>query len=275
MAQADNANTTSPPPGARPAATVSPTGTDPIYAAIAAHKAAERAHGDAITLTDTLEKELPKDLRRSNIDAQEEDIVETDDLRWIAAERAKWAAIEKECECADALLEVRPTTLTGLMSLLRHADEGDAGRDWPDCVASVAAEALEQIMGADATAAEAVEALPPGGPVEEADPRVSRFGKACHEWFEARATEAKLNAGGHADADDPDAAIDVVLERLQAAEHQLTCLPAILPHQLVDKFEILETMICQRERNGRPADNRHMLMLTSVKADLYRFRMLT
>jgi hypothetical protein len=59
----------------------------------------------------------------------------------------------------------------------------------------------------------------------------------------------------------------------QGSRRAPTHLPAgYPPHQLVDKFEILETMICQRERNGRPADNRHVLMLTSVKADLYRFR---
>jgi hypothetical protein len=32
-------------------------------------------------------------------------------------------------------------------------------------------------------------------------------------------------------------------------------------------------MISQRERDGYPNDNRHMLMLSSVKADLYRFRL--
>jgi hypothetical protein len=247
---------------------------DPIFAAIERHRIAERELGGVVTEQGKLEDELPKHLRQSDIRpaCDINTVVETDDPRWIAAERARVAASEKESECADALLEVRPTTLAGLMNLLRYADSCDAGRDWPDSVASAAAEALEQIVGADASAAKALEALTPGGPIEEADPHASRFGKALQEWFEALAIEAKLNAGGYAAAEDPDGAIDAVLGRLQAAEHRLAFLPAILPYQLVNKFEVLETMISKRERDGYPADSRHLLMLTSVKADLYRLR---
>jgi hypothetical protein len=46
MSQAKNPNTTS-------------RASDPIFAAIERHKAAEQAYGDAITLTDKLENELP------------------------------------------------------------------------------------------------------------------------------------------------------------------------------------------------------------------------
>jgi hypothetical protein len=238
MTKANHANTTSRAP-------------DPIFAAIAAHKAAEQAYRDAILLTERLESELPEDMRQSDLPH----IVETDDPRWIAAERTTQATSEEEEECGAALLDVRPTTLSGLLSLLRYADECGRGRDWPDRVVSAAAEALEALA-----------------PDEEADPRVSKFGGAYHEWFEALASEAKVNAGGYAGADDPDAVIDAAIDRVQAAEHQLTVLPAILPYQLVNKFEVLETMISKRERDGYPADGRHMLMLSSVKADLYRFR---
>jgi hypothetical protein len=113
---------------------------------------------------------------------------------------------------------------------------------------------------------------PAGKPAEEPDSRETKFGRAYQELFEARAAIEKLNAGGYAAADDPDGICDALLERVRAAELQLASLPAILPHQLVNKFETLETMISDRERDGQPFDNRHMLMLASVKADLYHFR---
>jgi hypothetical protein len=89
--------------------------------------------------------------------------------------------------------------------------------------------------------------------------------------FEARACLEKLNAGGYDPDDDPDGTCDALLDRVRAAELELICLPAALGYQLINKFEVLETMISERERNGCPFDNRHMLMLASVKADLYEF----
>jgi hypothetical protein len=174
------------------------------------YRIAERDFGGVLTEQGKLEKELPEHRRQSDIrpPCDLDTVVETDDPRWIAVERV--AASEKESECADALLEVRPNTLAGLTSLLRYADSCDAGRDWPDCIASTAAEALEQIVGADAAAAKALVAPTPGEPVEEADPGVTKFGSAYQEWLEALAVEARLNAGGYAGADDPDGAIDAV-----------------------------------------------------------------
>jgi hypothetical protein len=234
--------------------------TDPIFAAIERHRVAEREFGHAITAQSKLEEELPEHLRQSDIRPPEvNEIVETDDPRWIAAERAHHAAMEKEGECAEALLEIRPTTLEGLSALLRYAEKADAGRDWPDQIASAAAEALEAIKSAEP---------------EETEPGVSEFGEAYAEWLDARASVAKLNCKGYAlpDVEDPDAVMDRTIERVRAAEHRLAFVPAILSYQLVEKFEALAAMMSDRERDGRPNDNRHMLMLASVKGDLYRFR---
>jgi hypothetical protein len=90
--------------------------------------------------------------------------------------------------------------------------------------------------------------------------------------FEARACLERLNAGGYDPDDDPDGTCDALLDRVRTAELELICLPAALGYQLINKFEVLETMISERERNGQPFDNRHMLMLASVKADLYEFK---
>jgi hypothetical protein len=173
---------------------------------------------------------------------------------------AHHAAMEKEGECAQALLDIRPTTLEGLLALLRYAEKADAGRDWPDEIASAAAEALE--------------AIERGESVEETESGVSEFGDAYAEWLDARASVAKLNCKGYAlpDVENPDAVMDRTIGRVRAAEHRLAFVPAILSYQLVEKFEALAAMMSDRERDGRPNDNRHMLMLASVKGDLYRFR---
>jgi hypothetical protein len=100
-----------------------------------------------------------------------------------------------------------------------------------------------------------------------------KFGLAYEEWLAARAENAKQNAGGyaHLGSADEDANGSRILDRVIAAEHRLIFLPAIRGTHLIEKFEVLETMVSERERDGYPNDNRHMLMLSSVKADLYRF----
>jgi hypothetical protein len=102
--------------------------SDPIFDAIATHKAAERAHSDAVLTQSRMEEKLPREKRRSHISAWEEEIVETDDPRWIAAVRATSEASDNLDDCAMALLDIRPTTLAGLGALFRHVSkEADAG----------------------------------------------------------------------------------------------------------------------------------------------------
>jgi hypothetical protein len=240
------------------------TNTDPILAAIERHRVAEREFGEVLTELGKLEKQVPKHLRQTHIDVSGERIVETDDPRWIAIERASWKACNKTVACSTALVETRPTTLEGLKALLRYAtdflgDDTDVSRG----ILHNAAKAIDTV-----TAGEPAEEEPAEEPVSAK----SRFGRAYQELFEARAGIEKLNAGGYAAADDPDGVCDALNERVRTAELQLVSLPAFLFYQLVNKFETLERMISERERNGRPLDNRHMLMLASVKANLYHFR---
>src|ERR1700737_952178 len=60
----------------------------PVYAAIEAHKAAWAAYGVEVKNNDRLEAALPKDRRQSSFSWDGLEIVETDDPRWIAHERA-------------------------------------------------------------------------------------------------------------------------------------------------------------------------------------------
>jgi hypothetical protein len=101
---------------------------DPIFAVIAAHKLAERAHSDAVLAQSRLEDELPSEKRRSFVYATEEEIVETDDPRWIAAARAVAEASNHLDDSAMAMLNGRPTTLAGMSALFRYvSEEADNG----------------------------------------------------------------------------------------------------------------------------------------------------
>jgi hypothetical protein len=111
-------------------------GIDPIYAAIEAHKAAV-AHVKTVLDTHTiLETELPRE-RRSNVDAWEEVIVETDDPRWIECERAVMRAWDAEEDAARDLVCIQPTTRAGFLALLDHAIVYDTdGYAWPSSLQS-------------------------------------------------------------------------------------------------------------------------------------------
>jgi len=106
---------------------------DPILAAIEAHKA---AHAKLVSWVDRhckLENELPEERRRSSITASDEEIVETDDRRWIEAERQVGLTGDAEVEAAYALIETIPTTRFGKLALLEHAIMHDTdGHAWPD-----------------------------------------------------------------------------------------------------------------------------------------------
>jgi hypothetical protein len=106
---------------------------DPIYSAMERHKAAVRAFSDSLTEQSKLEKVLPRHLRQSRVDVSGERIVETDDPRWIANQRAVDEVGDKVFECALALLDVRPTTTAGMVNLFRHVVRGDEA-DFPSGV---------------------------------------------------------------------------------------------------------------------------------------------
>jgi hypothetical protein len=84
-----------------------------------------------------LESVLPREKRRSRIDAWEEKIVATDDLCWIESERAVHDAFGAETDAACALVTIRPTTIAGVLALLQYAHVADTdGEAWPRELAS-------------------------------------------------------------------------------------------------------------------------------------------
>jgi hypothetical protein len=106
--------------------------SDPILAAIERHKAAFARSLSWIDRHCKLESELPEEKRCSQLSI-EGIVVETDDPRWIEAERQLDLTGDAEIDAAYALIEVIPTTRLGLLALLEHAVSHDTdGRAWPD-----------------------------------------------------------------------------------------------------------------------------------------------
>src|ERR1035437_9513987 len=105
---------------------------DPILEAIEAHKGAYAAFDTAVGVNSTLQEELAKERRRSSITVWETRIVETDDSRWIAAERAVSEGSDNETAAAMMLINVKPTTLTGAAALLEYVAHERPDEEWPD-----------------------------------------------------------------------------------------------------------------------------------------------
>jgi hypothetical protein len=108
---------------------------DPIFAAIETHKAARLAFENAFSLGSALEQELPREKTRSWITVWEEEIVETDDPRWIDSVREVHRTSDAATDAAYALANVAPTTMAGVVRLLQYAI-GVRPEEWPEGVGS-------------------------------------------------------------------------------------------------------------------------------------------
>jgi hypothetical protein len=110
-----------------------PPGSDPAFAAIAAHRAAyARLDGQCRALS-ALEEQIPEARRQACFDDEiGTDVGADDDPRWTAALAAWHAADDAETDAAWALAHLSPSTLAGATALVRHAhDHADGGNEWP------------------------------------------------------------------------------------------------------------------------------------------------
>jgi len=107
---------------------------DPILEAIESHKRAHAAFNEHLSRQSDLEEELPKHLRQTAHSAWDgPKIVETDDPRWIAAEKASCELDSAETAAAIALIDIVPNTLAGAAALMRYVVErGGRRHEWPD-----------------------------------------------------------------------------------------------------------------------------------------------
>jgi len=108
---------------------------DPIFEAIEVHKAARLAFENAFSRGSALEQELPREKTRSWITAWDEEIVETDDPRWIDSMREVHRASDGATDAAYALANVAPTTMAGVVGLLQYAISVRP-EEWPEGVQS-------------------------------------------------------------------------------------------------------------------------------------------
>lgn len=129
MTQADSVHSTP------PINTSAVNPADSVLEAIEAHKAARVALSAAASLNLALDRELPIEKCRSHINVWEETIVETDDPRWIEAERTVMRCMNAENDAACVMIRIRPTTMAGVLALLRYAVDADSdGEGWPPIV---------------------------------------------------------------------------------------------------------------------------------------------
>jgi hypothetical protein len=96
-----------------------------------------------------------------------------------------------------------------------------------------------------------------------------QFDRAYSEWISALAGYESTTEK-YATEDEAETLIGQLIDRLINAERQLIFRPVNTNVQFKQKFGVLEKMICRAEDEGYPTDNRHVLMLASVKADLWK-----
>jgi hypothetical protein len=106
-----------------------------LFAAIEHHKAARLAFESAVHRGSKLDEELPSEKTQSQITVFEKRIVETDDPRWIESEREINRTSDAEEEAACALVGIAPSTMPGVIALLRYATSMRL-EEWPESLQS-------------------------------------------------------------------------------------------------------------------------------------------
>jgi hypothetical protein len=135
--------------------------TDPIIVAIKRHRVALDAFKVAVNHEFNIKEEIPSDKRRSHYCGGDLDLCKTDDPRWPGAIKATHDTIDEMEEAALAVLDTEPTTFTGVIALLAHAEANDVyemsprdldtgdgyqfGYDWHYCLCQTVARALAKI----------------------------------------------------------------------------------------------------------------------------------
>jgi hypothetical protein len=96
---------------------------DPIFVAIAAHRAAFARVISAIDVEQAVEASIPAGMRLQTYKTDE---------RWLESGKAVSAAWDAEGDAAIELINVHPTTMAGVMALLDYAISADTdGETWP------------------------------------------------------------------------------------------------------------------------------------------------
>jgi hypothetical protein len=104
---------------------------DPIFAVIEVHRRAWADLGTECKNQTALEEEIPPERRRT--DNCDDGIEAGDDSRWIALQYAMDDVHARINDAADAMLDIEPTTIAGVIALLSYAAEHvRRGAEWAD-----------------------------------------------------------------------------------------------------------------------------------------------
>lgn len=97
------------------------------------------------------------------------------------------------------------------------------------------------------------------------DARRDRFQAMFSEWLALRANDNDPSIPGD---DDKDFSRD---DRLTELARQITTTPAVLPWMIFEKLEVLEYYLAPDGQGTEWSDNREIVMLAGIKADIIRF----
>jgi hypothetical protein len=97
----------------------------------------------------------------------------------------------------------------------------------------------------------------------------SPFTIAMAEWANAKAALAGLDATPYRLREDNRAY--AVLDALRAAEWKLLQTPAETLMEIRERSHVVLEMFCVADRDGRPTDNRHRLMLSALVSEILRY----
>jgi hypothetical protein len=101
--------------------------SDPAFAAIEAHRASMVAYDTCARNEDVLEKSIPTNKRRAT---NWDEIVETDDPRWIEHNLNLKCLHDLGCDAESELCDIVPTTMAGVIALVAYMREvGKFGSD--------------------------------------------------------------------------------------------------------------------------------------------------
>jgi hypothetical protein len=182
-----------------------------------------------------------------------------------ADKAATEAASEAETEALEALIGTAPHTIAGLRAAIEHLAKYDDG-----CEPVASGRFLRALMNSPLLAGDAREAAPKAqaeGHREERE-RLAQlakrelFDRLYARWLECRASLAAWHD------DDSDASMDAKQDALDEAAREFLAMPAFLDWMIWKKWEVLEFDLNEDVLAGKHADNRTVVALASIKADL-------
>jgi hypothetical protein len=174
------------------------------------------------------------------------------------------AASEAETEALEALIGTAPHTIAGLRAAIEHLAKYDDG-----CEPVASGRFLRALMNSPLLAGGAREAAPKAqveGDREERE-RLAQLAKRelfvrlYARWLGARASLETFD-------DDSDEVMNAKQEALDEAARQFLAMPAFFDWMIWKKREVLEFDLNEDALAGKRADNRTIVALASIKADL-------